>query len=83
MRQWKLIYLVLASILFIVLLLPIFQNMMYPVQILFFWKYVRFVSLYMTVIPLSMLIWVLLTLYIKSLVSDITRQWATKFDLKD
>lgn len=82
MRQWKLIYLVLALALFVVLMIPIFQNMVYPTYVMFF-KQTNFMSMYMTLVPLSMLDWALVALYIRSLITDVSRQWATKFDLKD
>ena len=67
------IYLVLALALFVALMVPIFQNMMYPVRVMFF-KYMDFISMYMVLVPLSMVDGALIALYVRSLLTDVTRQ---------
>lgn len=80
MRLWKILYLILAVLLFIVLLIPVFQNITYPSYVMFF-KYMTFVSMYKVALPLAMLDGALVALYISSLVTDMTRSGAKKFDL--
>jgi hypothetical protein len=80
MRLGKILYLILAVLLFIFLLIPVFQNITYPSYVMYF-KYMTFVSMYKIALPLAMLDWALLALYIKSLVTDISRSGAKKFDL--
>ena len=65
---------------FIILLIPMFQNITYPVYVMYF-KYMSFVSMYKIAIPLAMIDGALVALYIQSLVTDITRSGAKKFDL--
>lgn len=80
MRHGKIIFLVLAIALFVVLIIPIFQNMQYPSMVMYF-KYMSFLTMYKITVPLCMLDWALITLYIQSLFTDITRPSAKEFDL--
>lgn len=80
MRHWKIFYLVLSVLLFIILIIPVFQNIQYEPYVIYF-KYMSFVNMYKICIPLCMIEWALVTLYIQSLFTDINRQWPKKFDL--
>lgn len=80
MRIWKVLYLVLAVLLFVVLLIPVFQNITYTSYVNYF-KYMSFVSMYKIAVPLAMIDGALVALYIQSLMTDITRSGAKKFDL--
>ena len=80
MRSWKILYLVLAFLLFVALIVPVLPNIAYPTYVVFF-KPVSFLSMYKIVIPMAMLDWAFVALYLKSLASDISRSGAKKFDL--
>ena len=80
--KWKMLYLVLAVMLFIILLIPMFQNVSLWSMILFYGSVPKlFTSAYMPIIVLSMVEWALVLLYLQSLLADTKRQDATKFDL--
>lgn len=80
--KWKMLYLVLAIILFIIILIPLFQNVSMGSMVMFFgWAPKAFTSAYMPIMVMSMIEWALITLYIQSLLSDTRKQDATKFDL--
>ncbi len=80
--KWKMLYLVLAIILFIILLIPMFQNVSTPVAMFFYGSTPKsLTSAYMPLIVMSMIEWALIMLYLQSLLSDTKKQDATKFDL--
>lgn len=80
--KWKTLYLVLAIILFVILLIPLFQNVSMGSVILFFGGTPKqFTSAYMPIIILSMIEWALVVLYIQSVLFDTRKQDASKFDL--
>lgn len=80
----NLLYLVLAIIFFIVLLIPMFQNVSMGASIIFYWaKNKLFTSAYMPIVVMSMIEWWLLMLYLQSLLTDSRKQDATKFDLSN
>lgn len=81
MKKGKTIYLVVAIIFFLILMIPFFQNMGYGITVLFF-KYTTFTSMYMPFLFMGMIEWALITLYLRSILTDVTRQAPTKFDLK-
>ena len=83
-KKWNLFLLVLAVILFILLMIPFFQNLQMSPMVYFFKKGMStFTSIYMPFMALSMLEWSIITLYVISLLKDLNRQDATKFDLKE
>lgn len=78
----KMFYLALAIIFFIVLLIPMFQNVSMGSSIVFYGSQNKlFTSAYMPILFMAMIEWWLITLYIQSLVFDAKKQDATKFDL--
>lgn len=80
--KWKMLYLVLAIILFIIILIPLFQNVSMGSSVVFFGNQAKlFTSAYMPIMVLSMIEGGLITLYIQSLLTDSRKQDATKFDL--
>ncbi len=82
--KWKMLYLVLAIILFIVILIPLFQNVSMGSSVVFFGSQNKlFTSAYMPIIVMSMIEWALVTLYVQSLLLDSRKQDATKFDLSN
>lgn len=81
MKKWNLFLLVWFVILTILLAIPIFQNAAYPVQVAFYWWVGRFTSVYIKALILGIADGSLLLLYIQSLLKDVKRQDATKFDL--
>jgi hypothetical protein len=81
--KWKIIYLVLAIIWFIIMLIPLFQNSAVASVIRFFGNANKlFTSAYMPIIVMAMIEWSLITLYIQSLFSSYKKEDVTKFDLK-
>ena len=78
--KWKMLYLVLAIILFLLIAFPIFQNIN---SMVYFYSAVPkwFSWVYMPILFMAMIDWVFITLYIQSLLSDSRKQDATKFDL--
>jgi len=81
MKKWNLLFLVLFIIFSILVLIPLFQNFWMPVNVVFYRWYPTITSVYTRVLILGMIDGVLLLLYIQSLMKDIKRQDATKFDL--
>lgn len=80
--KWKMLYLVLAIILFIIILIPMFQNVSLWSMILFYGSIPKaFTWVYMPIILMSMVEWALVMLYLQSLLADTKKQDATKFDL--
>jgi hypothetical protein len=81
--KWKMFYLVVSIIRFIVILIPLFQNSALTSVVRFYGNNAKiFTSAYMPIIVMAMIEWVFITLYIQSLLSDYKREDATKFDLK-
>lgn len=64
------------------LVIPIFQNVGNTAQVVFYKGFSTVTNLYMRALFLGIIDWSLLLLYIQSLLKDIKRQDATKFDLK-
>lgn len=82
MKKWNLLFLVIFVILFIITVIPMFQNVWFWSVVVFFGnRSARFSGIYMPLVFLSMIDWAFLTLYIQSLFRDLRRQDATKFDL--
>ena len=81
MKKWNLFLLVGFVIVTILLAIPIFQNAAYPVAVTFYWGVSSFTSVYVKALFLGIADGSLLLLYIQSLLRDIKRQDATKFDL--
>ena len=82
--KWKMTYLVFAIILFIILLIPMFQNVSTWAMILFFGSTPKpFTWAYMPIIVMSMIEWALVVLYLQSLLSESKKQDVTKFDLSN
>ncbi len=75
-------FLVIAVILFIIILIPLFQNAALASIVHFYGSHTStFTSVYMPLVFMSMLEWALIVLYLQSLLSDYKKQDATKFDL--
>ena len=81
MKKWNLLLLVGFIILTILLAIPVFQNAAMPVQVTFYGGMRNFTNVYLKALFLGIADWSLLLLYIQSLLKDIKRQGATKFDL--
>jgi hypothetical protein len=82
--KWKMLYLVLAIILFIIILIPLFQNVSMWASVVFFGSKTKlFTSAYMPIMVMSMVEWALIMLYLQSLLADTKKQDATKFDLSN
>lgn len=82
--KWKMLYLVLAIILFVILLIPMFQNVSIWSMILFYGGTPKaFTWAYMPIVVMSMIEWALVMLYLQSLLADTKKQDATKFDLSN
>ena len=82
MKKWNLLFLVLLVIIFIISVIPMFNTMNSTLTVYFFSGGVkRFSAVYMPILLFGMVEWILLTLYLQSLLRDIKRQDATKFDL--
>ena len=80
--KWKMSYLVFAMVLFVVILIPLFQNVATAPMVLFFSSTPRlFTGAYMPIVFMSMLEWALIVLYLQSLLSESKKQDVTKFDL--
>ena len=82
MKKWNLFFLVLLVIVFIISVIPMFNSMNSTLTVYFFSSAMkRFSAVYMPILLFWMVEWALLTLYLQSLLKDIKRQDATKFDL--
>jgi len=81
MKKWNLLFLVWFIILTILLAIPVFQNAAMPVNVSFYGGYPTFTVAYLRALFLGIMDWSLLLLYIQSLLKDVKRQDATKFDL--
>jgi hypothetical protein len=80
--KWKMFYLVISIIRFIIILIPLFQNAALSSVVSFYGNNSKiFTSAYMPIVFMAMIEWVLITLYVQSLFSDFNRKDATKFDL--
>lgn len=77
-------YLVFAMVLFVIILIPLFQNVATSPMVLFFGSTPRpFTGAYMPIVFMSMIEWVLIVLYLQSLLSESKKQDVTKFDLSN
>ena len=81
MKKWNLVLLVAFIILTILLAIPLFQNAAMPINVAFYGGYPTFTTVYLRALFFGMADGALLLLYIQSLLKDIKRQDATKFDL--
>lgn len=81
MKKWNLFLLVGFIILTILLAIPVFQNAAMPVNVSFYGGYPKFTTAYLRALFFGMADGALLLLYIQSLLKDVKRQDATKFDL--
>ena len=82
MKKWNLFFLVLLIIVFIISVIPMFNSMNSTLTVYFFSSDMKkFSTVYMPILLFGMVEWALLTLYLQSLLKDIKRQDATKFDL--
>ncbi len=81
MKKGKSFYLFMIIFIFIFLWIPYFQNVATPVAISFFGGAPNFIAVYPRILFLGMIEWVLITIYIQSLLKDIKYQEPTKFDL--
>jgi hypothetical protein len=82
MKKWNLFFLVLLIIVFIISVIPMFNSMNSTLTVYFFSSAMKkFSTVYMPILLFGMVEWALLMLYLQSLLKDIKRQDATKFDL--
>ncbi len=81
MKKWKTLYLTLIIFIFIFLWIPYFQNIADPAKVIFFAWEPNFIGIYPWILFLWMIEGVLVTLYIQSILKDITYREPTKFDL--
>jgi len=81
MKKGKILYLWLIIFIFIFLWIPYFQNIATPVAISFLWGAPDFINIYPRILFLGMIEWVLITIYIQTLLTDIKSNEPTKFDL--
>lgn len=83
MPKWKLVYLRTIIVLFIIIIIPFFQNIWGEG----WWIAFYFVTadsitgIYLRLLTFWMVEWVLTTLYIQSLIRDVKDQEIEKFDL--
>lgn len=83
MPKWKLVYLRTIIVLFIIIIIPFFQNIGGEG----WWIAFYFVTadsiiwIYLRILTFWMVEWVLTTLYIQSLIRDVKDQEIEKFDL--
>lgn len=82
MKKWKMIYLFLIILVFIVSFIPYFQNTLQSPPMIFFGnKTANLSSVYFWILFFGMIEGALITLYLKSLFKDLTDQSIKKFDL--
>ncbi len=82
MKKWNLLFLVWFIILTILIAIPIFQNVTVRSIMVFYGNRSALVTnVYMKVMFMGILDGMLLLLYVQSLLKDVKRQDATKFDL--
>ena len=82
MKKWNLFFLVLLIIVFIVSIIPLFNTMNARMVVYFFSNTPKWFSrVYIPIIFFGMIEWMLLLSYIQSLLKDVKRQGANKFDL--
>ncbi len=81
MKKWNLIFLFGVVFLFLIILIPYFQNAMVNASVVFLWARTTFTSVYMWIVFLGGILWVLTTLYLQSLINDVKRNKPEKFDL--
>lgn len=81
MKKGKTLYLSLIIFIFIFLWIPYFQNIATPASISFFGWTPGFVSIYPRILFLGMIEWVLITVYIQTILKNIKDPEPTKFDL--
>ena len=81
MKKGKIVYLWLIIFIFIFLWIPYFQNIWTPAPIWFFWGEPNFIRIYPRILFIGMIEWVLITIYIQTLLRDIKSQEPAKFDL--
>jgi len=81
MKTGKKLYLSSIIILFIILWIPYFQNIAKPMSIYFFWGNPSFVAVYPRILLLGMIEWVIITIYIQTILKEIKQPEPTKFDL--
>lgn len=81
MKKWNLLFLFGFILLTVLIAIPVFQNTVMPVQVRFYGGMRNFTNVYMKALFLGIVDGSLLLLYIQSLLKDIKRQGATKFDL--
>ncbi len=78
----KKIYLISIITLFLLLLVPYFENIA-TANVLFFWGDLAFISIFRLLVVWGMMLWSLLTLYIQQLITDIKlKQKQSKFELQ-
>jgi len=75
------LYLSVIIFIFIFLWIPYFQNVGTPAAIFFFGGAPNFIAVYPRILFLGMIEWVLITLYIQTLIKSIKESEPTKFDL--
>jgi len=82
MRKTKIFYLWLIIALFVFLRIPYFQNVatQTTIQFLGSWK-ANFIKVYPRILFLGMIEWVLIALYIQSVIQSVKNSEPTKFDL--
>jgi len=83
MKKWNLFFLVLFVIIFIISIIPLFNSLNSSMLVYFFSSVGKsFSAVYIPILLLGMIEGMVLLLYIQSLLKDVKRQDATKFDLK-
>ena len=82
MKKWNLFFLVLLVIVFIISIIPLFNSANASMMVFFFSKTQKaFTHVYFPILIFGMVEWASLLLYVQSLLKDVKRQDATKFDL--
>ena len=79
--KWKMLYLVLAIILFIIVVIPLMFSQQNQGMQISFYGLRSLTSIIMPIIILSMVEGALVILYLQSLLAETKKQDATKFDL--
>lgn len=85
MRKWKMAYLITAIVIFIILMIPYFQNAWWTSGsswwMAFLWMTLDYTQTYLLLLTFWMAEWILVLLYIQSLVKDIKRDEPEKLSL--
>lgn len=81
MKKWNLFFLFGAILLFIVIMIPYFQNAVQNAQVIFFGARITFTTSYMWIVFFGAILGVLVLLYLQSVFNSVRTKTPEKFDL--